>query len=361
MKIGIIGLAQSGKSTTFDLLQGGHAARAAVEPGKGRTGTIKVPDSRIDALSRLFNPKKTTYSDIEFVDFAALTSGSSRTALAAKLLSEIKTVDGLLHVVRCFRDENVYHAEGGIDPVKDFRTLAEELHLSDLILVEQRLEKVAASVKKGSKHEAGEQHLLERLKELLENGKRLTELTDLKAEEEGLMRSYGMVTAKPMVTVLNLDEEQFRNPAEPMTAAFREALPDQTVLRLSARVETDISGLDSEEERKMFLEDLGMTEPGRTRLIRTCYEMLQYISFFTVGEDEVRAWTIRKGTNAQRSAGKIHTDLEKGFIRAEVVPYDDLLRLEGSLAAAKKEAVLRLEGKEYVVKDGDVLNIRFNV
>ncbi|MBI4872567.1 MAG: redox-regulated ATPase YchF [Candidatus Riflebacteria bacterium] len=359
MKIGIIGLAQSGKSATFDLLQGAAASRAAVDPGKGRTGVIKVPDTRIDVLSKLFNPRKTIYSDIEFVDFAPISSGASKSALAAKLLSEVKTVDGLLQMVRCFRDENVYH-DGPVDPVSDYRKLTDELHLSDLILVEQRLEKVAASVKKGNKREEHEQHLLEKRKAALDGGQPLTELA-IKPDEEGLMRSFAPVTAKPMVTVLNLDEEQFRDAADSATSAFQAALPGQPFLRLSARIEADIAGLDSEEERTAFLEDLGMKEPARARLIRTCYEMLHYISFFTVGEDEVRAWTIRRGTNAQRAAGKIHSDLEKGFIRAEVVTYDDLARLQGSYAAAKKEGVLRLEGKEYLVQDGDVLNIRFNV
>ncbi|MBI4867481.1 MAG: redox-regulated ATPase YchF [Candidatus Wallbacteria bacterium] len=361
MKIGIIGLPQSGKSTCFDLLQGPGASRAAEEPGKGRIGVIKVPDARIDRLSKLFNPKKTTFSDIEFVDFAAIQrAASGGSAFSSRMLSEIKTVDGLLQVVRCFADDNVYHVEESIDPTRDFKLLTGELHLADLIQVEQRLEKLGTSAAKGQKKDAREQALLEKIKAALD-AEQPASSVELAPDDEPLMRSAAMLTAKPLVTVLNLDEGQLRDKADPMLSRFSSQLPDVPAIRLCARIESEIAALDTEEERQAFLEDLGMTEPARTRLIRTCYEMLQYISFFTVGEDEVRAWTIRKGMNAQRSAGKIHSDLEKGFIRAEVISYDDLSRLEGSYAAAKKEGVMRLEGKEYIVQDGDVLNIRFNV
>ncbi|MBI3893852.1 MAG: redox-regulated ATPase YchF [Candidatus Wallbacteria bacterium] len=361
MKIGIIGLPQSGKSVTFDLLGGPNASRAAEEPGKGRTGVIKVPDARIDLLSKLFNPKKTTYSDIEFVDFAAIQkSAGGSGGFSSKMLSEIKTVDGLLQVVRCFRDENVYHVEKTVDPVRDYKLLVGEFHLADMILVEQRLEKVRASVAKGLKKDARELALLEKLKTTLD-AELPASAVEVSAEDDALLRSFAMLTAKPMVTVLNLDERQLRDSQEEMQKRFAQELGAVKAIRLSARIEGEIAALDTAEERAAFLEDLGMTEPARARLIRTCYEMLDYISFFTVGEDEVRAWTIRKGTNAQKAAGKIHSDLEKGFIRAEVVTYEDLARLEGSYAAAKKEGVQRLEGKEYVVGDGDVMNIRFNV
>ncbi len=361
MKIGIIGLPQTGKSTTFDLLQEGVHSDATTDPSKARIGVIKVPDSRIDRLSGLFKPKKTTYSDIEFIDFAAITrSASNQSSIAAKMMSEIKTVDGLLHVVRLFENENVYHSEKSVDGARDYQLMMSELQLADLMLVEQRKEKVEKNLSRGIKGEEKELVLLTRLHQALEEEKPVSDM-DFSGEDAALLRSYALVTAKPIVTVLNLDEDQFADPENSREKAFREAHPGARTIRLSARIESDIAELDTPEERLEFLQDLGMEEAARSRLIRTCYEMLQYISFFTVGEDEVRAWTIRVGTHAQRAAGKIHSDLEKGFIRAEVVGYGDFDRLEGSWASAKKEGVFRLEGKEYVVQDGDVMNIRFNV
>lgn len=357
MKMGILGLPSSGKSTVFGILSGEDAAGAVTRPDKPRVAMVKVPDPRIDWLSALYKPKKTIYTDVEFVDFAAIRAGGSPgEAFPPAFLSILRTMDGLLMTVRLFEDENVFHPEGSLDAARDVALMDTEFILADLQVAESRLDRLTKNVARGLKDDAKEQALMERVKTHLENEAPLSTL-ELKPDELALLRNYSFLTLKPAVILLNLDDAGFRRAADEV-AKLADVARGRPVLPLSAVMEEEISRLDPDDQ-KVFLEDLGLTEPARARLIRQCHDLLGLICFFTVGEDEVRAWTLRRGEPAVKAAGRIHSDLERGFIRAEIFGYEDLHRL-GDVPTVKKEGLWRLEGKEYVVRDGDIVCIRHN-
>ena len=353
MKIGLIGLPRAGRTTVFNLLTGRGEATGGYGGREAHLATIKVPDPRIDRLSAIFAPKKTTYAEIEFLDLPAFEVG--RGGIPSERLGEMRNVDLLVHVLRGFAGDDLEDGEGA-DPLRDARELEQELILTDLLLVERRLEKVRVDLAKGRKELAGELAVMERLEAAL-NEETPLRLVSLDEHEEGLLRGYQFLSPPPMVLLANTDAAP-----DAKTLAGLDALATAgglAALALDAQSEWEITQLAAE-DREAFLADLGVTEPGRDRFIRTCYDLLELASFFTVGEDEVRAWTIARGLAAVRAAGKIHSDLERGFIRAEVIAYERFLEV-GTLAEARKQGALRLEGKEYPVADGDILNIRFNV
>jgi GTP-binding protein YchF len=354
MKLGIIGLPQSGKTTVFNALTRGHQP---VTTSGGRfevhTGVVDVPDDRVDKLSGLFKPKKTIYAKVTYADIAGLEGG--KTAISGQLLNQLSQMDGLLHVVRCFDDPSNPHPAGSIDPGRDIVTMDAELLLNDMIAVERKLERLVDERRKGGGRERAvvenEMALFERLQEALGEETPLREMA-LTGEEEKILSGYGLLTRKPLLLVLNLAEGQ----AAPVIMENRVLVKD---VALQGKLEMDIAQL-SPEDAKIFMAEFGIEEPGLNRVIRLSYDLLGLQSFFTVGEDEVRAWTVRRGATAFEAAGEIHTDLQKGFIRAEVVTYDDLITL-GGLAEARGKGKLRLEGKEYIVKDGEIVHIRFNI
>jgi GTP-binding protein YchF len=361
METGIVGLPLSGKTTLFNLLT--HAgAETGYGAGKKKAnlGISRVPDPRLDRLSAIWSPKKTTPASIRYVDVAGVEKSAGKEGLSAETLTHLKNTDALLAVVRAFEDEQVPHVEGSLDPLRDLTMLQSEFLLSDLIIVENRLERLEKQIKtKGGKELEAEQALLTRCREVLEAEKPLRDV-EFGAEDARLLRGFQFLTQKPLVVALNLGEADISRAAErvkPIEAQW--AGPQVSVTYLCATIEQEISELSPEDARS-FLDDLGIESSATDRIIRTSYELLGLISFFTMGEDECRAWTIRRGTKAPQAAGTIHTDLERGFIRAEVVRYDDFVAA-GSLPACRDKGLLRLEGKEYVVHDGDVLNIRFSV
>mgnify|MGYP001070989683 CR=1 FL=1 len=358
MKIGLIGLPASGKSTLLRLLTRGQAGG----PGKARIGAAPVPDARVDGLSRLFEPKRTVYAQVECTELPGLQAEGARTAagVAARELAEaLRSIDCLVQVVRAFDAPYVPHPLGDIDPLRDAQSVYDELVLMDWALVETRLERLAEARKKGLKHDE-ELRLFERLRPELEAGRPLRSLT-YSTEEAALLRPYTFVTTKPLVLAINVDETQLRAGDYPGRDALHSWAAERSipVVELAALIEAEIEELP-DEEREAFLTDLGLTEPGIARLARSAYQALDLISFFTVGSDEVRAWTVRRGATAREAAGVIHSDIERGFIRAEVADHRDLLR-EGSLHALKEKGLLRLEGKDYLVQDGEVIHFRFNV
>lgn len=348
MKIGLIGLPRVGRTTVFNLLTGRGEA-TGVGGREAHRATIKVPDARIDRLAALFKPKKTTYAEIEFLDLPAFEVG--RGGIPADRLIEMRNVDALVHVLRAFPD-----AEPTGGPASDAAALEQELILTDMLLVERRLERLRADFAKGRKELAPELALMERLHTALGEETPLRRVA-LDEGEDGLIRAYQFLSRPPMVLLANTGTEAA--PAELAAVAELAAAGGLAYLDLDAIAEWEIARL-APEDRQAFLADLGISEPARDRFIRVCYELLEQAAFFTVGEDEVRAWTIRRDLPAVRAAGKIHSDLERGFIRAEVIAYDRFVAL-GSLAEARKHGALRLEGKEYPVQDGDIVNIRFNV
>lgn len=359
MQIGIIGLPNSSKSTIFNALTRGEVATSAVPAAAAEihTATVNVPDSRVQVLSDLFRPRKTVYAQVQYNDIAGLAPGVGRQGgIPGPLLSAIGRNDALLHVVRAFADDTVPH-DGPVNPQRDLEALDTELLLSDLMIIEARLARMQKDLQsnQAARREAAaaEERLLRRLKEALEEGTPLRDL-DLAPEEEKALRGFAFLTLKPVLVVLNIgdDGETVRTPL-----AYEHRKTE--VLELRGRLEMEIAQMEGE-EATTFLQEFGISEPTLNRMIRSCYRLLGLQSFFTVGEDEVRAWTVRQGATAVEAAGAIHSDLARGFIRAEVVSYDDLIAA-GSLAAAKERGVLRLQGKDYVVKDGDILNIRFNV
>ncbi|MBI5014082.1 MAG: redox-regulated ATPase YchF [Deltaproteobacteria bacterium] len=361
MEIGIVGLPLSGKTTLFNLLT--HAgAETGFGAGKKKAnlGVSRVPDPRLDRLSEMWSPKKTTPATIRYVDVAGVERSAGKEGLSAETLTHLKNTDALLAVVRAFEDEQVPHVEGTLDPLRDLSMLQSEFLLSDLIIVENRLERLEKQIKtKGGKELEAEHVLLTRCREALEAETPLRE-SEFSAEEARLLKGFQFLTQKPLVVALNLGEADIPRASEllaPLAARWGTAHVAATYL--CATVEQEISELSAEDARA-FLDDLGIDTSATDRIIRTSYELLGLISFFTMGEDECRAWTIRRGTKAPQAAGTIHTDLERGFIRAEVVRYDDFVAA-GSLPACRDKGLLRLEGKEYVVHDGDVLNIRFSV
>jgi GTP-binding protein YchF len=354
MRLGIIGLPQSGKTTVFNALTRGHQP---LTTSGGRfdvhTGVVDVPDVRIDRLSAMFNPKKTIYAKVTYADIAGLEG--SQSAVSGQLLNLLTQMDGFLHVVRCFEDANIPHPAGSVNPQRDIATMDAELMLNDMIAVERKLERLADERKKGAGREKAvierEAVLFERFREVLSKEIPLREI-DLTDEEEKTLSGFGFLTRKPLLVLLNLHEGQ----AAP-SIDYPHA--HTNLVALQGKLEMEIAQL-TPEDAEVFMGEYGITELGLARVIRLSYDLLSLISFFTVGADEVRAWTIQRGSSAYEAAGEIHSDLQKGFIRAEVIPYDELIAL-GGLTEAKAKGRLRLEGKEYIVNDGEIVHIRFNV
>jgi GTP-binding protein YchF len=363
MQIGIIGLPNSTKTTVFNALTRGQIETAAYSSGKLEihTAMVDVPDPRVDVLANMFNPRKVTRAQVKYNDIAGLQRGiGEKGGMDGNLLNQIVQNDALLHVVRAFEDPNVPHIEETVDPQRDLDILDTELILSDLAVIERRLERLTAGLTKrgGTPAEreamAKEQVLLERLKTQLENGRPLRDLA-LTDEELRILKNLAIVTVKPQLVLLNTGDRTIDDPLKLVTYEH-----DKTVLAtLQGRLEMEIAQMSSEEARE-FLSEYGIAEPGLAKVIRLSYALLGLQSFFTVGEDEVRAWTIPVGATAVDAAAAIHTDLAHGFIRAEVISYKDMIDA-GSMAEARKRGSLRLEGKEYIVQDGDILSIRFNV
>ena len=365
MKLGIVGLPNVGKSTLFNSITKAGAESAnypfcTIDPN---VGVVAVPDERLDKLAALYNSEKITPAVIEFVDIAGLVKGASKgEGLGNQFLANIRECDAIVHVVRCFEDSNVIHVEGSVDPIRDIETINLELIFSDLEMLEKRIGKTA-KLAMNDKEAKKELAVLNRIKERLEAGKpaRGTELED--EDEEAFVASLFLLTWKPVIFAANVGEGDLADDgaSNPHVQAVREYAKDSGsgVFVISARIEEEISELDDDEKAE-YLETLGLKESGLDKLIKASYDLLGLMSFLTAGEKETRAWTIKKGTKAPQAAGKIHSDFERGFIRAEVINYQELLDC-GSLSAAKEKGLVRLEGKEYVVQDGDIILFRFNV
>ena len=362
LEVGIVGLPNVGKSTLFNAITkaGAEAANypfCTIEPN---VGVVAVPDSRLEVLTKLYNSKKTTPAGVRFVDIAGLVKGASKgEGLGNKFLEHIRQVDAIAHVVRCFEDENITHVAATIDPLRDIDTIQTELCLADLDIVEKRLAKVAKLLKSGSKEAKLETEILERVKNFLDEAKpaRSLNLTD---DELAVIRDANLLTLKPTLYIANVAEDDL-SAENDYVKKVRElaAAEDAQVVVICAKVESEIAELDAEEAQE-FLADLGLESSGLDRLIHAAFDLLGLMTFLTAGPDECRAWTIVKGTPAVKAAGKIHSDIERGFIRAEIVNYDDLIKL-GSVTAARDKGLVRLEGKDYIMQDGDVTYFRFNV
>ena len=366
MKLGIVGLPNVGKSTLFNSLTKAGAESAnypfcTIDPN---VGVVTVPDERLNVLGEMYHTKKIIPAAIEFVDIAGLVKGASKgEGLGNQFLANIREVDAIVHVVRCFENSNIVHVDGSINPLRDIETINLELIFSDLEILERRISKVS-KVARNDKSAAKELALLNKIKAHLEDGKLAKTFEEADDEEEqAWLESYNLLTYKPVIYAANVSEDDLADDAannEGVQAVREYAKGEQSeVFVVCAEIEAEISELD-DEEKKMFLEDLGLEESGLEKLIKASYKLLGLISYLTAGEPEVRAWTIPKGPKAPQAAGKIHSDFERGFIRAEVVSYDDLIAC-GSHTAAKEKGLIRLEGKDYVVKDGDIMLFRFNV
>ena len=364
MKLGIVGLPNVGKSTLFNAITKAGAESAnypfcTIDPN---VGIVTVPDERLDVLTKMYNSKKTVPATIEFVDIAGLVKGASKgEGLGNKFLSHIREVDAIIHVVRCFEDPNIVHVEGSIDPKRDIDTINIELMLADLDIIEKRIDRTRKMLKGDKKYQAELDTLL-KIKEGLEN-ETCIRLLGLSEEEKESIKEVALITEKPVIYATNVSEDDFisgieNNEFVKMVEEIA-SKEDSLVLPISAKIESEIAELD-EEEKKDFLSELGINESGLDRLIKASYKLLGLMSYLTAGEPETRAWTIKIGTKAPQAAGKIHSDFERGFIRAEVISYDDLIKC-GSMTAAKEKGLVRSEGKEYVFQDGDIVLFRFNV
>ncbi len=353
MQLGIIGMPLVGKSTLFELLTGSSDKGSQ---GKAHTAIARIPDSRIDYLSGVFKPKKTTYAQLEVIDIPGLTPGGEKNA--ALFLDSVRRADALLHVVRLFDDEAVPFIYDSIDPFRDIETISYELLLSDLDLIEKRIDRINSNKKRSQMLK--ELGLLERLRDVLSEEKPISSVV-INDDEQDIMSTYQFLTNKPILICLNISEADISRSDYPQQERIIEYSRQTNipVVVVSADIERQIAELEPE-EKEMFMQDLGITETGLAKISRSMYQRLGLISFFTVGEDEVKAWTIGAGTTARKAAGKIHSDIERGFIRAEVVDYQVFKDL-GSMAAVKEKGLFRLEGKEYVVKDGEIVHFRFNV
>ncbi len=365
MKLAIIGLSNAGKTTVFNALTG-QSLDTTIYPtigGEPNFGVVKVPDKRIESLAEIYKPKKVTYASVEYIDYIGLTKGDL--AQNRKVFDLIKDVDAIVHVVRAFEDDSVSHPMNDIKPLRDIETLELELVFGDLEFVDKRLERMDEGSKKGKKPNEAEKKLLLKCKDALEKEVPLRNV-QFDEEEQKLMRPFQFISTKPEVIVINMAEGDLNSGKSNTLQSSLElyvsdkGLAETTkVITLCGKIEMEIAQLSSN-EAKAFLEDLGIEEPALKKLIKVSYDLLGLISFLTAGEDEVRAWTITKGTGAQKAAGKIHSDIERGFIRAELVSYDDFIA-DGGMSAARDRGHLRLEGKTYEVKDGDIINFRFNV
>ncbi len=363
MKIGIVGLPNVGKSTMFNSITKAGAECAnypfcTIEPN---VGVVGVPDERLDELTKMYQPQKTTHAVIEFVDIAGLVKGASKgEGLGNKFLSHIRETDSICEVVRCFEDSNVVHVDGNVDPIRDIETINLELIFADIETINKRLDKARKNLKADKKYQQ-EINLLEKIKENLEKGISARAL-DFSEEEEELVKEMFLLTTKPILYIANVSEEQLDDPEnDEMVKKVKEyaAKEKAEVIPLCVKIEEELSGLE-EEDKKEMLEALGLEESGLDKVIKKSYDLLGLMSFLTAGEPEVRAWTIKKGTKAPQAAGKIHSDIERGFIKADVVSYSDLMKV-GSMVNAKEKGLVRSEGKEYIMQDGDIVLFKFNV